>query len=112
MRWLRGKDSNLRPSGYEPDELPLLHPATWNATGAPRERQTLTSAAPSGCGFLQSPYLVPVWRRTPDSMVRTRDLQSAALEFKWRLIPWLVRAFPSGELASLPVGWFSSWRSA
>jgi hypothetical protein len=24
---LRGKDSNLRPSGYEPDELPLLHPA-------------------------------------------------------------------------------------
>jgi hypothetical protein len=27
-RLLRGKDSNLRPSGYEPDELPLLHPAT------------------------------------------------------------------------------------
>ena len=24
---LREKDSNLRPSGYEPDELPLLHPA-------------------------------------------------------------------------------------
>ena len=27
-RWLQGKDSNLRPSGYEPDELPLLHPAS------------------------------------------------------------------------------------
>lgn len=25
---LRGKDSNLRPTGYEPVELPLLHPAT------------------------------------------------------------------------------------
>ena len=25
---LRGDDSNVRPSGYEPDELPLLHPAT------------------------------------------------------------------------------------
>src|SRR5439155_25109062 len=30
MRWLRGTDSNRRPSGYEPDELPLLHPATTN----------------------------------------------------------------------------------
>ena len=29
--WLRGTDSNRRPSGYEPDELPLLHPATTNS---------------------------------------------------------------------------------
>ena len=27
-RWLRGRDSNPRPLGYEPNELPLLHPAT------------------------------------------------------------------------------------
>ena len=26
--WWRERDSNPRPSGYEPDELPLLHPAT------------------------------------------------------------------------------------
>ena len=26
VRW-RGQDSNLRPLGYEPNELPLLHPA-------------------------------------------------------------------------------------
>ena len=26
---LRGKDLNLRPLGYEPNELPLLHPAVW-----------------------------------------------------------------------------------
>ncbi len=25
---VRGQDSNLRPSGYEPDKLPLLHPAS------------------------------------------------------------------------------------
>ncbi len=25
--WLRRLDSNQRPSGYEPDELPLLHAA-------------------------------------------------------------------------------------
>lgn len=25
MEKLRGQDSNLRPSGYEPDELPLLY---------------------------------------------------------------------------------------
>ena len=27
---LRGKDLNLRPLGYEPNELPLLHPAIFN----------------------------------------------------------------------------------
>src|SRR5262245_3059099 len=25
--WLRGRESNPRPPGYEPDEIPLLHPA-------------------------------------------------------------------------------------
>src|SRR5680860_78883 len=30
LTWLRGPDLNRRPSGYEPDELPLLHPAMLN----------------------------------------------------------------------------------
>ncbi len=34
--WLRGTDSNRRPSGYEPDELPLLHPATANSKASCR----------------------------------------------------------------------------
>lgn len=29
--WLRDQDSNLGPRGYEPRELPLLHPATMGA---------------------------------------------------------------------------------
>jgi hypothetical protein len=28
LPWWRERDSNPRPSGYEPDELPLLHPAS------------------------------------------------------------------------------------
>ncbi len=28
--WWRGQDSNLRPLGYEPNELPLLHPAMFS----------------------------------------------------------------------------------
>ena len=29
LDWWRGQDSNLRPLGYEPNELPLLHPAVF-----------------------------------------------------------------------------------
>jgi hypothetical protein len=27
--WWREQDSNLQPSGYEPDEMPLLYPAIY-----------------------------------------------------------------------------------
>ena len=34
--WLRSLDSNQGPSGYEPDELPLLHSARKSIPGAQR----------------------------------------------------------------------------
>ena len=37
--WVREMGSNHRPSGYEPDELPLLHPAIF---GAPQRSYSIT----------------------------------------------------------------------
>ena len=31
--WMRGPDLNRRPSGYGPDELPLIHPAGKPSSG-------------------------------------------------------------------------------
>jgi hypothetical protein len=52
---LREKDSNLRPSGYEPDELPLLHPAMFILTlqraakKSSIQRATRLARPPSEC---------------------------------------------------------------
>jgi hypothetical protein len=48
LGWLRGSDSNRRPSGYEPDELPLLHPAPTvylGPRGGRRGRRRRTTSA-------------------------------------------------------------------
>ena len=51
--WLRGKDSNLRPSGYEPDELPLLHPAkTSNCSRKPQFRRKISLGRPLQLGTM------------------------------------------------------------
>jgi hypothetical protein len=55
---LRERDSNARPSGYEPDELPLLHPARFiltrrEAQRAPKkssiQREIRLARPPSEC---------------------------------------------------------------
>src|ERR1700755_1556550 len=44
--WKRGGDSNPRPLGYEPNELPLLHPAA---------RRPRPGAAPGGAAAASPP---------------------------------------------------------
>ena len=45
-RRLQGLDSNQRPSGYEPDELPLLHPATKSVSKNPGKGLSSHGVAP------------------------------------------------------------------
>ena len=47
ISWLRGQDSNLRPLGYEPNELPLLHPAAYVVVGFRQSVAGLRFVAPS-----------------------------------------------------------------
>ena len=47
FNWWRGRDSNPRPLGYEPNELPLLHPAA-QAQTPQRNRRLGSGGARSG----------------------------------------------------------------
>src|SRR5205814_110257 len=62
LSWLRGRESNPRPPGYEPDEIPLLHPAVdcggYGETGGrqaatdrePRLRRTIAESGRAATG--------------------------------------------------------------
>ncbi len=50
---LQGLDSNQRPSGYEPDELPLLHPATRSEESNPGRGLSSHGVAPTVLSVLR-----------------------------------------------------------
>ena len=51
---LRGKDLNLRPLGYEPNELPLLHPAVLLQYIGTHHDASMDIEAGLGSRFLES----------------------------------------------------------
>ena len=54
--WLRELDLNQRPSGYEPDELPLLHPAILNRYKWRRKRDSNPRAVADLPVFKTGPF--------------------------------------------------------
>ena len=109
-KWWRGRDSNPRPLGYEPNELPLLHPAAqvvgrMGAGRCPqrprlprgRPRSTLRRCPGSrpGSGWVRVEPERSRPRTPPRLRDRPRQLGGA---------PLATRAAPSGERGVLAHG--------
>ena len=75
MDWLRGKDLNLRPLGYEPNELPdCSTPHIYRSVGA-RQRQILVTrnhvAAPTAAQIANAAATRSVNPTVPESAAST-----------------------------------------
>ena len=80
--WWRGRDLNPRPSGYEPDELRLLHPASFGEThliGRPATRAParVDHGRPTP-GTSRAPLSTWSWSSTRRHLVAGQEARSLA----------------------------------
>ena len=74
LDWLRGKDSNQRPPGYEPDELPAALPRDIHLCSCELRYNTIPHwlCQELFCSFLSSQENLPPQRRSPRAQLRSR----------------------------------------